>query len=364
MQFFDDKEEVMDVILTPFGKHLLSQGRLDPTYYAFYDDDILYDSAWASGSNEVQNNIETRIQNDTPRTKQQSVFSGVETNVKVRNELIRTALSASGFTETSGLDSNTPYVAQDTENNKIYNQEALQQMGDRFDFMNLPLGRSAINSKKLPAWNLSMLKGEISGSSGSVSTTSGFEQIPQMNITMKYKIYVDEMGNTQPALASNSTTVAYSNTIFPTPETTPPLNVSGEISPDQFTEIASLIFDDQTYFSIQNGKIIIDLLEENVDFKKENFDIQVFVSGSTFDGSDAQPMQLYYIADEFAPPQIDDVEKYLTIRTDKQISDSRISFSNLKTTTGLLTDSSTTNVISTREFLIKDLYGPEEDICD
>mgnify|MGYP003629429231 FL=1 len=358
MQFFDDKEDVMDVILTPFGKHLLSQGRLDPTYYAFYDDDILYDSGWASGSNEVQNNIETRIQNDTPRSKQQSVFSGVETSVKIRNDLIRQALTASGYTET------TIYVAQDTENNKIYNQEALQQTGDRFDFMNLPLGRSGINSKRLPAWNLSMLKGEISGSSGSVSTTSGFEQIPQMNITMKYKIYVDEMGNTQPALTSNSTTVAYSNTIFPTPETTPPLNVSGEISPDQFTEIASLIFDDGTYFSIENGKIIIDLLEENVDFKKENFDIQVFLSGAAFDGNNGEPLQLYYKADEFAPSQNDDVEKYLTIRTDKQISDSRITFSNLKTATGLVTDSSTTNVISTREFLIKDLYGPEEDICD
>jgi len=358
MQFFDDKEEVMDVILTPYGKYLLSQGRLDPTYYAFYDDDILYDSEWAAITSEVQNDIETRIQDNTPRTKQQSVYTGVETAVKQRNELIRTALSGAGHSPTS------LFVAQDTENHKIYNQEALQPTGDRFDFMNMPLGRSGINSTKFPAWNLSMIKGKISGSAASVATTSGYEQIPQLDIILYYKIYVDEIGTTQTALASNQTTVAYSDTLFPTPLSPEPLSVSGEITPDNFSEIASLIFNDETYFSIENGKIIIDLLEDNVDFKKENFDIQVFVSGPAFDGSDAQPKQLYFKEAQFAPSQDDDVEKYLTIKTDKQITNARISFENLRGETGLSTDSSTTNVISTREFLIKDLYGPEEDICD
>ena len=50
MKFFDPKEDVMDLKLTQYGKHLLSKGRLIPSYYAFFDDDIIYDSRWVTGS--------------------------------------------------------------------------------------------------------------------------------------------------------------------------------------------------------------------------------------------------------------------------------------------------------------------------
>ena len=39
MKFFDPKEDVMDLKLTQYGKHLLSKGRLIPKYYAFFDQD-------------------------------------------------------------------------------------------------------------------------------------------------------------------------------------------------------------------------------------------------------------------------------------------------------------------------------------
>ena len=42
-EFFDKKEDVMDIQLTQYGKHLLSKGEFSPTYYAFYDQDIIYD---------------------------------------------------------------------------------------------------------------------------------------------------------------------------------------------------------------------------------------------------------------------------------------------------------------------------------
>jgi len=54
MTFFNKKEEVLDIKLTQFGKQLLSTGRFKPVYYAFYDDNILYDSEHASFE-EVQN---------------------------------------------------------------------------------------------------------------------------------------------------------------------------------------------------------------------------------------------------------------------------------------------------------------------
>ena len=35
MEFFNKKEDVLDVELTEYGKYLLSLGQLDPVYYAF-----------------------------------------------------------------------------------------------------------------------------------------------------------------------------------------------------------------------------------------------------------------------------------------------------------------------------------------
>ena len=47
MTFFNKKEEVIDIQLTQYGKYLLSIGKLEPVYYAFFDDNILYDSNYA-----------------------------------------------------------------------------------------------------------------------------------------------------------------------------------------------------------------------------------------------------------------------------------------------------------------------------
>ena len=47
MRFFDKKEEVLDIELTQYGKHLLSRGKFKPTYYAFFDNNVLYDPEYA-----------------------------------------------------------------------------------------------------------------------------------------------------------------------------------------------------------------------------------------------------------------------------------------------------------------------------
>ena len=68
MEFFNKKEEVLEVKLTNYGKDRLAAGQLNPTYYAFFDDDILYDVS-GSGYTEDQNLAESRIQSDTPKIK-------------------------------------------------------------------------------------------------------------------------------------------------------------------------------------------------------------------------------------------------------------------------------------------------------
>ena len=60
MEFFDKKEEVIDIQLTQYGKYLLSRGEFRPSFYAFYDDDIIYDSNY-TGYDESNAIIQDRI---------------------------------------------------------------------------------------------------------------------------------------------------------------------------------------------------------------------------------------------------------------------------------------------------------------
>ena len=76
MEYFNKKEDVLDIELTPFGELLLSQGEFKPEYYAFYDDGILYDADYA-GVSEIQNEAKKRIK-ETPRLKTQYQFRGGE----------------------------------------------------------------------------------------------------------------------------------------------------------------------------------------------------------------------------------------------------------------------------------------------
>ena len=62
--YLDKKERVYDLKLTGYGKYLLSIGSFKPTYYAFFDDNIIYDGTYAHVS-ESQNGPINRIQNET-----------------------------------------------------------------------------------------------------------------------------------------------------------------------------------------------------------------------------------------------------------------------------------------------------------
>lgn len=65
MEFFNKKEEVLEVNLTQKGKELFATGKFKPYYYSFFDSDIIYDN----GSGEEQNETVPRIK-ATPTLKQ------------------------------------------------------------------------------------------------------------------------------------------------------------------------------------------------------------------------------------------------------------------------------------------------------
>ena len=79
MAFFNKKQEVIDLKLTPYGEELLARGIFKPEYYAFFDDNILYDASGSAGITEVQNDAEPRIQEETPQLRTQYVFKGSDT---------------------------------------------------------------------------------------------------------------------------------------------------------------------------------------------------------------------------------------------------------------------------------------------
>ena len=105
MTFLDRKEQVLDVQLTQHGKYLLSIGELKPEYYAFFDDDILYDSGYASIQQEQQNNIQDRIK-ESVRTKTQYVFNSIETNLKNKEHMTEKNVFLSPPISTISLTSN------------------------------------------------------------------------------------------------------------------------------------------------------------------------------------------------------------------------------------------------------------------
>ena len=82
MTFFNKKEEVMKIELTPYGRYLLSIGKLKPHHYKFFDNNVIYDSKCMGLPDEDINNTHKRIKEETPILKCNPNMTGVETNVR------------------------------------------------------------------------------------------------------------------------------------------------------------------------------------------------------------------------------------------------------------------------------------------
>ena len=122
------KEEVIDIELTPYGKRLLSMGKMKPAYYAFFDDNIMYDAAYA-GIEESQNIIQDRITELTPQLQTQYKF---------------TSKGKEGIAVDFGNGETVSTIAPLEKN-------ALSQ----------PLGNSRMSGENYPAINIRMLSGNI-----------------------------------------------------------------------------------------------------------------------------------------------------------------------------------------------------------
>ena len=230
MTFFNKKEEVLDIQLTQFGKHLLSTGKLKPVYYAFYDTDVLYDTTFA-GFSENQNESDNRIQLATPKLKTQYCFSNIERHYVEAVEHKESASKAG-------------------EKKYLY----FPNFKERSHSLSSPLGTSDLQTEKSPAWKLTFLQGEISTSQQTLLIDEHRIAIPQINLNFVTKTKVIEAEDA-------STSYVESPTDDPSPVM---------LSSD------SDIFSDGSMVDITVGDLMLLVEESGVPYDRQNFEIEVF----------------------------------------------------------------------------------------
>jgi len=219
MEFFNKKEDVIDLQLTQFGRHLLSKGLFKPVYYSFFDDNILYDSSRAAFT-EQQNDAEPRIK-ETQTMQPQIAISSLEKEFNTSYEMILSNQANAG----------TAVLQKTSEKNYTLPQ---------------PIGTSDINSEYAPSWSVQYLKGTLSGSSNSLnlqekSGGNNIMIIPQLetDIETKIRTLTDDEGIAEEDVASPA----------------------------------------QTNVIIQNegdNLVLLKVVESNAAYQKKNFDIEIF----------------------------------------------------------------------------------------
>ncbi len=173
MSFFNKKEEVIEVILTSYGKYKLSRGQWKPAYYAFFDEDVLYDSRYA-GYPEISGTTEARIQEETPAMRAQTSFSDLPKQIKKLGRAVK-AKTPQGAS--LGVGAQGAYA------------NALRASTTRAPYM-LPLGNSSIVAERIlyaPAWEIKALKNEFTSSMAYASSSyENITKIPQLKVDINY----------------------------------------------------------------------------------------------------------------------------------------------------------------------------------
>ncbi len=294
MPFFDKKEDVLDIKLTPYGRHLMSKGKLMPKYYAFLDDDVIYDSRHVNNT-ETNSQIKARIIDETPSLKPMYTFNSLEASI---NE-----------TETFNLGSAEVEISE-------YSNEYFNNFRPANDtntkFLQNTLGTSKQGVFKAPKWDITMLAGDITSAvnhTSSIANSTGISSpsasvlfIPQIECDITYNVQVKNTADDPPEDSSN-------------------LDIQ--------------IFDDGTYLDIEEEQILTDILEKHGFIHDDSFEIEVFKyeDGSTTNfrplkfinkliAKDYRVEKDIFIEDPTQTslePDVNTVEYYFDLRVDEEI---------------------------------------------
>lgn len=234
-KFLNKKEQVINIELTPYGRHQMSMGAFSPVYYAFFDNNIIYDGNYA-GISETQNEIGQRIKKDTQYLEPLVLFEGVEAVLQSTSPG-QTFNAAENFFE---VDVN-PYQ--------------IIPRKDSYRYTNI-IGDAFLDGEQqvAPAWKIVALNGTIDNTTPQDDKND--IKIPQVNLTLNYE----------------------KNIVTYDPEK--------DITEEKFrnTIARTLPFSDGNIIEFISDDLMIYVEELNTDMLTENFDIEIFeidVDGAT-----------------------------------------------------------------------------------
>ena len=229
MKFFDPKEEVLDVQLTQYGRYLLSKAQWRPVYYAFYDDNVLYDANYGGLSTENKNDAESRIQEDTPLLRTQATFTG-------RDEYLF-----------DGLD-------DEIDRARLSSYEKL-------NVIPMSLGSTALDSTKTPAFKIQFLEGTIDNLENNMTGAARSTNIPAPSITT----YSQQLLKI-PQIESD---IEFKISVVDPDDPQVKFEVDPALTPGgTYTDGASVV--------VGPEQILLIVEEKNATFDYENFDIEVY----------------------------------------------------------------------------------------
>jgi len=297
MTFFNKKEEVIEIELTQYGKYLLSKGAFKPAYYTFSDDEILYDYTYAAPDDAFASKPHERIQNTTPRTRTIYEHDGAESRVLALNGHQIIARRGDYKGTRMPLENETPVE-------HLYARDPVVEVRMGADDRNLVrnhIGTSELANQYAPAWTAMSLNDEE------------FQTPVQMSSS------TPNVGFRAPILEMD---VNYELLSVPFAE-----NLSiGEYNLQNGDE-KDLFFTDNMRIFIDDGTILVDIIEENVDDKKTNFDVEFFYVESTKVHDRAsgkiveEVLSELYLRDETKEPpdRTDNLETYFEVLVDEEI---------------------------------------------
>jgi hypothetical protein len=247
-KFTNKKEQVFDLQLTSYARYLMSIGKFKPAYYSFYDDNVLYDKKYANSSsaNEEQNDVNTRIKDNTQYLESLVLFRDTEDTFNRSN------------------DSSIDYY-------DLMEVPALRQTpaADIFKF-DSAIGDAFLDGpvQTAPAWRAFALQSYIKDSAG--RDTLNDTKIPQVNVEARYSKEVIQ------------------NNLFSQNN-----NLRDSL-------VGVDVFDDGNSIQLVSNDPVFYVEELNTELLTKNFDIEVFLihSASTTKSEDQQTLERKFFRDK------------------------------------------------------------------
>tara|TARA_B100000927_G_scaffold291433_1_gene293610 strand:- start:10903 stop:11751 length:849 start_codon:yes stop_codon:yes gene_type:complete len=267
LEFFNQKEEVIDVQLTQFGKRSLARGRFKPEFYEFFDDDILYNSL-SAGFNETQNDTQNRILKETPRLKTIHQTSGVLTSYIAKNDLIDEKVIPRYETIVENV---LPEFQEKILLYPLSEQETAIQAAPHF----------LVTAQDAP------FVGDVSNTSPEIVESGIVKDIPKLELRPVYYIERDRSRVTGETAMVNQETFI-------------------DLTKEEIT------FSDNSQIRVNKQNIMLDVGESNTFYEKDNFYLTIFHVQRSENKKVLVPLRY-----------LKNINKLFHIKTDEDIGDER-----------------------------------------